>query len=56
MTRHVQDITDSMDWYNEQQEGLAERFYAELDKKLQKIVNNPSIYGIRYASVRCVHG
>ena len=49
----LQDITNSMDWYDEQKTGLAQRFYEDLDKKLQAVVANPFAYSIRYASVRC---
>lgn len=49
----LQDISDSMDWYENQQEGLSDRFYLQLDNKLQKIAKDPFHYSIRYEAVHC---
>ena len=53
-TEALQDITGAMDWYDEQQAGLAERFYAQLESKLEQVAEHPFLYSIRYAEVRCV--
>ena len=50
----LQDIAVAMDWYDEQQTGLADRFYAQLDDKLQQILAHPYLYAVRYNEVRCV--
>ena len=49
----LQDVTDSMDWYDEQQAGLADRFYAQVENKLEQVAENPLLYSIRYDKVRC---
>lgn len=49
----LQDITDGIDWYNEQQAGLSKRFYTQVENKLEQVAEHPFLYGIRYAEVRC---
>ena len=49
----LQDISGSMDWYDAQQAGLAERFYAQVENKLEQVAENPFLCSIRYAEVRC---
>lgn len=51
--RAVQEIREAMDYYNEQQAGLGQRFETELNKHLQKLQKNP-FYRIRYDNVRCM--
>ncbi|WKN40735.1 type II toxin-antitoxin system RelE/ParE family toxin [Tunicatimonas pelagia] len=33
---------------------MADRFYAQLDDKLQQILTHPYLYAVRYSEVRCV--
>ena len=50
----LQDITEAMDWYDEQQAGLADRFYTQVESKLEQVAEHPFLYSVRYAEVRCV--
>jgi toxin ParE1/3/4 len=46
------DITDSVKWYDEKQQGLGLRFLNDLDQKLQKVQANPLHYQVRYKTIR----
>jgi plasmid stabilization system protein ParE len=39
-------------WYEEQQEGLCERFQQETEDQIQKIIANPFVYHISKGSFR----
>jgi toxin ParE1/3/4 len=42
------ELSESFDWYEEQQQGLGNRFYKEVNACLESIRNNPELYVIRY--------
>jgi plasmid stabilization system protein ParE len=44
LTRAAADYERSAQWYDEQQEGLGEKFIAEVKNKIKFIANNPEIY------------
>lgn len=46
------DITGSVKWYDEKQQGLGLRFLNDLDQKLQKVKANPLHYQVRYKTIR----
>jgi hypothetical protein len=50
----LQDIQEATDWYNGQSGGLGSRFQKQVKLQINKLRNNPGIYGIRYADVRSV--
>ena len=41
-------------WYDEQLPGLGVVFFDELDAALALLADNPLIYAIRFADVRCI--
>jgi plasmid stabilization system protein ParE len=41
-------------WYDEQQPGLGDAFLDESDAVIRSLANNPLLYSIRFADVRCV--
>jgi toxin ParE1/3/4 len=51
--RAIREIREAMDYYDEQQAGLGQRFEAELNKNLLKLQKNP-FFRIRYDKVRCL--
>jgi plasmid stabilization system protein ParE len=46
------DILEAKFWYEDQQFGLGEKFVEEVERQIQKIVNNPNAYQYRYRDVR----
>ncbi len=51
--RAIQDIQQAIDYYEEQQPGLGERFEAHLNEYLAKLEQNP-FFQIRYDDVHCL--
>jgi toxin ParE1/3/4 len=51
--RAIRDIQEAIDYYDEQQAGLGERFETALDKHLLTLEKNP-FFRIRYDNVRCL--
>ncbi len=51
--RALADIQQAIDYYDEQQEGLAGKFIDTLEKYFSTIGKNP-FYQIRYNKVRCL--
>lgn len=49
----IRDIQEAIDYYDEQQTGLGERFEAALNKHLLTLEKNP-FFRIRYDDVRCL--
>ncbi len=49
------DILIAKQWYDEQQEGLGERFVSSVKKTLFDILKMPSAYAVRYRNVRIAH-
>ncbi len=46
------DVSEAKIWYKEQKEGLEIEFAAMLAKTIEKIVQRPTTYSIRYKKVR----
>lgn len=40
------DISESMQWYDRQKNGLGKRFFDKLYEKVEKIEKNPHLYAI----------
>lgn len=51
--RAIQDIQDAINYYDEKQIGLGEKFLNALDKHLHTLEKNP-FFNIRYDEVRCL--
>lgn len=51
--RAIQDIQETIDYYDQQLVGLGERFEAYLHKYIKALAKNP-FYQIRYDDVRCL--
>ena len=51
--RGIRDVQEAIDYYDEQQAGLGERFEATLNKHLLILQKNP-LFRIRYDKVRCL--
>ncbi|XLS28390.1 type II toxin-antitoxin system RelE/ParE family toxin [Flavobacteriaceae bacterium M23B6Z8] len=49
-----QDLAQAMDWYEDQKEGLSIEFLATIDKALESIKANPSLFQERYREIRIV--
>ncbi|HCC86076.1 MAG TPA: plasmid stabilization system [Porphyromonadaceae bacterium] len=49
------DILSAKQWYDEQQEGLGERFVSSVKNTLFDILKMPSAYAVRYRNVRIAH-
>jgi toxin ParE1/3/4 len=49
----LEDIQQSIDWYNEQQAGLGIKFFAAVKKGFKSLMINP-FFQIRYDNVRCL--
>lgn len=52
-TNARKDIQYAIDWENERQHDLGERFFHYLDQKLFSLSSTPFIGSIRYENVRC---
>ena len=48
------DLLEAAVWYDDQGEGLADRFLAEVDSAVASLEVQPQIYDGRFADVRCV--
>ncbi|MFZ4797460.1 MAG: type II toxin-antitoxin system RelE/ParE family toxin [Bacteroidia bacterium] len=51
--RAINDISNSIEYYNIQQKDLGNKFVKEVNKAINKISINP-FYQIRYDDVRCI--
>ena len=49
------DITEAVDWYNEKQIGLGERFFKAVKQETAKLSGSALHYAIRYDDIRCVN-
>lgn len=47
-----QDISDSAQWYNEQQKGLGKRFTTQLRNIIRRAQGNPRAFPVRYHNTR----
>jgi len=48
------DITDALDWYEEQKVGLAAELFEEIDKAFKIIEREPELFQLRYKNIRIV--
>lgn len=47
------DIQESIDWYNEQKQGLGKQFFTQVKATINRLKSNP-FFQIRYDDVRCL--
>lgn len=47
------DIQESIDWYNEQKQGLGKQFFTQVNTTINRLKSNP-FFQIRYDNVRCL--
>jgi hypothetical protein len=47
------DLIQAVDWYNEQQLGLGDRFYKSVKKKTTKLSTTALQFAVRYVDIRC---
>jgi plasmid stabilization system protein ParE len=50
----LSDIQDIINWYNQQKDGLGERFYQIIIFQIDSLNKTPHIYSIRYKQIRCM--
>lgn len=48
------DIQQGTDWYNQQLDGLGQRFQKQVKSQILSLKRNHSSYSIRYKDVRCM--
>ncbi len=48
------DLLEAAVWYDEQSDGLADSFLAEVDAAGHSLESQPLSYSVRFADVRCV--
>ena len=46
------DIIEAIEWYNERQSNLGFRFYISAQTTLNNILKNPSVFAVRYKTIR----
>ncbi|KAA6436631.1 hypothetical protein FEM33_21030 [Dyadobacter flavalbus] len=51
----IQDIEESMSYYEEKLMGLGLRFYNQVESTINQIARNPFIYSVKYESIRCAN-
>ncbi len=49
-----EDIIESINWYNEQREGLGFEFYDQVQEKLDLLIQNPLHYPVRFKKVHAL--
>ena len=47
-----EDLLQSSDWYEEQNNGLGEKFMLSIENCFETITNNPFIFAVYYSNVR----
>jgi toxin ParE1/3/4 len=47
------DINAAVDWYEDRQAGLAQRFLAEVDRCLALVAEHPLRFAIKHRDIRC---
>jgi plasmid stabilization system protein ParE len=45
----IADLEDAYDWYEQQSEGLGDRFIKELEDQLETISKNPNLFAIQFS-------
>jgi len=48
------DLVQAVDWYNDRQIGLGERFSTEVRKQTAKLSTSALLFAVRYDDVRCM--
>lgn len=48
------DIAQAVDWYNEKQSGLGDRFFGNVKKQAAKLSSTALHFAIKYDDVRCM--
>ena len=48
------DLVESIDWYNEQSDGLGDRFCESVKKQTAKLSTNALLFAVRYGEIRCM--
>ena len=48
------DIVEAVDWYNEKQAGLGDRFFNNVKKQTAKLSKAAYRYAVKYDNVRCM--
>ena len=48
----VDDIIDSIQWYNNEKKGLGFEFFLAVDEKLKLLINNPLHFPVRFSTIR----
>jgi hypothetical protein len=51
----LNDIRNTKQWYNEQQEGLGDKFVLSVIDTVSNIIKMPSAYAIQYKNIRVAH-
>ena len=50
-----EDLVQAVDWYNELQAGLGERFYKNVKKQTAKLSTHALYFAVKYSDIRCVN-
>lgn len=48
------DALEAAAWYDEQEPGMGDAFFDDLDEAIAALSDNPLIYSVRFADVRCI--
>ncbi len=48
------DITQAVDWYNEKQAGLGEKFFIRVKKQTAKLSTSALLFAVKYDDIRCM--
>ena len=48
------DLVQAVDWYNDRQIGLGERFFLKVREQTSKLSTSALLYAVRYDDVRCM--
>lgn len=49
------DLTQAVDWYNEKQGGLGDRFFNNIKKQTAKLSTSANHFAIKYDDIRCMY-
>ena len=48
------DLVQAVDWYNDRQIGLGERFFKKVRKGMAKLSTSALLYAVKYDDIRCM--
>lgn len=51
----LDDVREAKEWYKAQREGLEEDFAMAIEQAIDRIVQMPAAYGVRYKNIRFAH-